>query len=39
MFFLFSVIAFVSCACVLVPLACLGIGAVFRPGRKPLPKL
>jgi len=33
LFFLF-VIAFVSCACVLVPLACLGIGLVLRQNRR-----
>jgi hypothetical protein len=35
LFFVF-VIAFVSCACVLVPLVCLGIGAFLRQGRKSL---
>jgi hypothetical protein len=37
LFFLF-VIAFVGCACVLVPLACLGIGVALRPGRRTEPK-
>jgi hypothetical protein len=37
LFFLF-IIAFVGCSCVLVPLACLGIGAVLRHGRRPEPK-
>jgi hypothetical protein len=36
-FFLF-VIAFLACACVLVPLACFGIGAVLRQGRKSAPR-
>lgn len=35
MLFFAFVIAFVSCACVLVPLACVGIGAVLRSDRKP----
>jgi hypothetical protein len=38
MLFFLSVIALVSCACVLVPLACLGIGAFIRQGRKPEPR-
>jgi hypothetical protein len=38
LFFLF-VIAFVSCACVLVPLVCLGIGALSRQGRRSVPKV
>jgi hypothetical protein len=38
LFFLF-VIAFVSCACVVVPLACLGIGAFSRQGRRSVPKV
>jgi hypothetical protein len=37
LFFLF-VTGFVSCACVLVPLACLGIGMFLRLGRKSAPK-
>ena len=34
LFFLF-VVGFVGFACVLVPLACLGLGALLRPGRRP----
>ncbi len=37
LFFLF-VIAFVACACVLVPLACLGAGALSRTGKRSAPK-
>jgi hypothetical protein len=38
MLFFYSVITFVSCACVLVPLVCLGIGMLSRQGRKSTPK-
>ena len=37
LFFAF-VIAFVACACVLVPLVCVGVGAVSRTASKSEPK-